>query len=147
MVDPDYKIPNRKDIDGCLLKENATVYKQGNFDEVTKNGPKFGYTSQGDGATAMKRPLLNGCVMNANCFPIVSCIRDCSEHLSAWGSKNCTYIAQVFMELVKHCDSKGTNWDLFYFDGTANVQKAGKILEAQFPRTTCLYGGEHALTL
>ena len=90
MVGPNYKIPNREDIGGYLLKENADVYKRGNFDEVTKDGPKFGYTGQGGGATVIKRPLLNGYVMNGNCYPIVSCIRDCSEHLAAGGSENCT---------------------------------------------------------
>ena len=49
--------------------------------------------------------------------------------------------------MVKLYDPKGTNIDLFCFDGTANIQKAGKLLEAQFPRTTCLFGGEHALAL
>ena len=147
MVGPDYKIPNRKDIGGCLLKENVAVYKRGNYDEVTRDGPKFGYAGQGDGATVIKRPFFNGYVMNGNCFPVVSCIRDCTEHLAAGGSKNCTYIAQVFTEMVNHYDPNGTDWDVFYFDGAGNVQKAGRLLEARFPRTTCLYGGEHALAL
>ena len=85
--------------------------------------------------------------MNGNCFPIVSCVHDCSDHLAEGGSKNCTYIADVFTEMVHLYDPKATDTDVFYFDGAANVQKAGKILEARFPRTTCLYGGEHALAL
>ena len=150
MVDAEYKIPYRNDIGGCLLKESAAVYKQSNFDEVTKDGTKLGYTDQGDGAAVIKRPLLNSYVMNGNYYPIVLCIRDCSEHLVVGGSKNCTYIAQVFTELVKHCDPKSakrTDWDLFYVDDATNVHKAGRILEVRFPCTTCLYSGKHILAL
>ena len=31
--------------------------------------------------------------------------------------------------------------DLFFFDGASNVQKAGQVLMAKFPRTFCLHGG------
>ena len=147
MVGADWRMPSRKDIGGSLLKVNAAAYKKGNFDDVTKDGPKFGYTMEGDGATVIKRPFLNGFVMNGNCYPVVSCIRDCSEHLAQGGSKNCTYIASVFTELVRLYDPKGTDTDIFYFDGAGNVQKAGRLLEAMHPRTTVLYGGEHALAL
>lgn len=147
MVGMDYKLPNRNHIGGYLLQENAAAYKKENYQEVTRDGPKFGYTLEGDGATVIKRPLLNGLIMNGNCYPVVACVRDCSEHLAEGGSKNCTYIADVFSELVKQYDPKGTDTDIFYFDGAANVQKAGRILEARYPRTTTLYGGEHALAL
>ena len=141
MVGPDYKLPNRNDIGGWLLEKNALAYKQGNLEEVTKDAPKFGYTMAGDGAQVIKKPLFNGYVMNGNCFPVVACIRDCSAHLAEGDSKNCVYIADVFTEMVRLYDPKSTDTDVFYFDGAANVQKAGKILEARFPRTMCLYGG------
>ena len=147
LVGPDYKHPNRKDIGGCLLDENASAYKTGNFVAITKEGPKFGYVFEGDGATVITKPLFNGMVMHGNCYPVVAAIRDCSEHLAAGGTKNCTYIADVFTELVREYDPNGTDADIFYFDGAANVQKAGRILEARFPRTTALYGGEHNLAL
>jgi len=31
--------------------------------------------------------------------------------------------------------------DLFFFDGASNVQKAGQVLMAKFPRTFCFHGG------
>ena len=49
--------------------------------------------------------------------------------------------------MVNHYNPKETDWDVFYFDGAGNVQKVGRLLEARFSRTTCLYGGEHALAL
>ena len=60
MIGPDYKIPNQNDIGGWLLQKNALAYKQGNYEEVTKDGPKFGYIMAGDGAQVVKKPLLNG---------------------------------------------------------------------------------------
>lgn len=146
-VGSDYKLPNRRDIAGCLPDKNAGAYKKGNFVAVTKEGPKFGYVLEGDGATVITKPLLNGMVMHGNCYPVVAAIRNYSEHLAAGGTKNCTYIAKVFSVLVRQYDPKGTDMDIFYFDGAVNIQKAGRILEARFPRTTALYGGEHNLTL
>jgi hypothetical protein len=37
--------------------------------------------------------------------------------------------------------------DVFYFDGASNVQKAGEILMAKFPRSFCFHGGEHVVLL
>ena len=37
--------------------------------------------------------------------------------------------------------------DLFFFDGASNVQKAGQVLMAMFPRTFCFHGGEHVVSL
>ena len=127
--------------------KNATIYKQQNYDKVTKDSPKFGYAGQGDRVTMIKRPFFSDYFRNGNCFPVVSCIRECTKHLAAGGSKNCIYIAHGFTEMVNHYDPKGTDWGVFYFDGAGNVQKTGRLLEARFPRTTCLYGGEHALAL
>jgi hypothetical protein len=36
---------------------------------------------------------------------------------------------------------------LFWFDGTSNVQKGGQILEAIYPRSYSLHGGEHVISL
>ena len=37
--------------------------------------------------------------------------------------------------------------DIFFFDGASNVAKAGKVLEAKFPRAYALHGGEHVVSL
>ena len=36
---------------------------------------------------------------------------------------------------------------MFYFDGASNVQKAGDVLMARFPRSFCFHGGEHVVSL
>jgi hypothetical protein len=44
-------------------------------------------------------------------------------------------------------DPLKTCTDVFYFDGASNVQKAGEVLMARFPRTFCLHGGKHVVSL
>jgi len=34
---------------------------------------------------------------------------------------------------------------LFWFDGSGNVQNAGRILEAKFPKAYSFRGGEHVM--
>ena len=36
---------------------------------------------------------------------------------------------------------------IFWFDGAGNVQKADRSLEAKFPRSYSLHGGEHVISL
>jgi hypothetical protein len=37
--------------------------------------------------------------------------------------------------------------ELFFLDGSSNVQKAGQILMAKFTCTFCFHGGEHVISL
>ena len=36
---------------------------------------------------------------------------------------------------------------MFYFDGESNLQKAGDVLMARFPRSFCFHRGEHVVLL
>ncbi len=58
-----------------------------------------------------------------------------------------TYIAEMFQQKVNEFYPKGRHTDVFFFDGEANVQKAGQILCQVFPRAYYFHGGEHALSL
>ena len=49
----------------------------------------------------------------------------------------------VSATMVSIYNPKRRDMDIFYFDGAANVQKAGRV--SRFPCTTTLYEGEHAL--
>ena len=57
------------------------------------------------------------------------------------------YIAELFEVKVMEYDPHFLCTDVFYFDGASNVQKAGQILMAKFPRTFCFHGGEHVVSL
>ena len=37
--------------------------------------------------------------------------------------------------------------DLVFFDGTSNVQNAGRILQARYPRITVGHGAEHVVSM
>jgi hypothetical protein len=63
------------------------------------------------------------------------------------GKKDTLYIADLFDEKVMEYNPLKTCTDVFYFDGASNVQKAGEVLMARFPRSFCFHGGEHVVSL
>ena len=63
------------------------------------------------------------------------------------GKKDVLYIADLFEETVLEYDPQRIYTDVFYFDGASNVQKAGDVLMARFPRSFCFHEGEHVVSL
>jgi hypothetical protein len=50
-------------------------------------------------------------------------------------------------DIIVPYDTDKTKSIIFWFDGASNVQKAGRILQAKFPRSYTLHGGEHVVSL
>ena len=48
---------------------------------------------------------------------------------------------------MEQLGSKKTLIDTVFFDGSSNVQKAGELLEVDFPMVTVLHGAEHVVSL
>ena len=67
-----------------------------------------------NGAAVVKKSLLNGYIMNGDCYPAVTCTRDCSDQLAAGGSKNCRYIADIFTKLVKLYDPRNGHGSILF---------------------------------
>ena len=67
--------------------------------------------------------------------------------MEAGGKKDATFIAELFDLKVLEYDPQLLCADVFYFDGASNVQKAGEILMAKFPRSFCFHGGEHVVSV
>ena len=67
--------------------------------------------------------------------------------MSEGGKKDASYVAEIFMRRIKDIDTTGHSTDVFFFDGASNVQKAGQILKAYYPRAYSLHGGEHVISL
>ena len=107
----------------------------------------FGFWWLGDGATIKRMPLLNILVLCGNAPPTVVSIIDCTTHMSDGGKKDATYIMEQFQRKVDQIDTEAKLTDCFFFDGASNVQTAGAILCARYPRAMCFHGGEHVLSL
>ena len=146
-VGDDFVVPNRKKIGGELLDINYENTYNLNKAELIREARVFGFAWMGDGATIHKMPLMNILALNGTTPPMTVSIHDCTKHMEAGGKKDATFIAELFEVKVLEYDPQLLCTDVFYFDGASNVQKAGEILMAKFPRSFCFHGGEHVVSL
>lgn len=70
-----------------------------------------------------------------------------TDHLVEGGKKNATFIAGLFDPWVVKLDPLSTRVDCVFFDGASNVQKAGRILEAKYPRIHVHNCAAHSVSL
>lgn len=147
LIDKDFVIPNSNKMGGELLDINFKNISSINKTNLLKEASVFGITLMGDGATIHRMPLLNILAMSGSTPPLTIGIVDCTEHMAAGGKKDASYIADIFEDKVEEYDPNHTLTDLFYFDGASNVQKAGQVLMAKYPRSFCYHGGEHVVSL
>jgi hypothetical protein len=147
MVGGGYKPPSRNDIGGKLLDINFDNVIENNKQMLEREADIFGICWLSDGATISRMPLINVLGMCADTPPVCVAIEDCSGHVSKGGKKDATYIARLMEKIILPYDPDRSRTTLFWFDGAGNVQKAGKILEALFPRSYSLHGGEHVVSL
>ena len=138
---------NAHKIGGALLDLNFKVTYERNKEELLKEAGTFGLAFMGDGATIHRMPLMNILAMSGTTSPVTVGIMDCTTHMAEGGKKDAAYISGIFDEKVMEYDPKMSLTDLFFFDGASNVQKAGQVLMAKFPRTFCFHGGEHVVSL
>ena len=147
LVGNDFVIPNRKKIGGELLDLNYETTYKSNKEKLLKEARVFGLAFLGDGATIKRMPLMNVLAMTATVSPMTVAIQDCSSHMEVGGKKDAVYVASLFEEKVGEFDPYNQLTDVFFFDGASNVQKAGDLLMAKFPRSFSFHGGEHVVSL
>ena len=128
-----YNTPDPHMVGGKLLDNSYENWKSHNKYNLHKEAETFGLAACGDGATVKRLPLLNALVIGVNCPPAVESVQDCTGHLRARGKKDAEYIAKQFIPIIKEHDPTGKLFDVLFFDGASNVQKAGKMLEITFP--------------
>jgi len=143
-----YQPPGRNQVSTNLLDMNYDAYMEKNMCLLEKEADIYGVAFFGDGATIQKMPFLNilcsGVHIPAACLEIV----DCTKHLEAGSKKDAKYIANLFLPFIDKFEQKIPNTvDLALFDGAANVQKAGEVLAALYPRISVLHGAEHVMSL
>ncbi len=134
-------------LSGDLLDINFQAIYNRNKRLTTENANVFGLSWIGDGATIKRMPLLNMLAMCGSKPPAVIVILDCTGHMVDSGKKDSEFIMSFFKAKIDEFDPGKTLTDTFFFDGATNIQKAGQILCAHFPRAMCFHGGEHVLSL
>ena len=142
-----FVLPNGHIVGGELLRLNFKRTESENVTKLNAEAEVFGYTFFGDSVTVKRMPLFNALALSAKMSPVVLEIHDCTEHMAAGGKKDAPYIAEIFLNHLTSLDKNKTFTDLIFFDGASNVQKAGKIIEAKFPRVNYLHGAEHCVAL
>jgi len=143
-----YIPPGRNKVAGELLDLNYNLYIKNTCELLVKEADVYGITFFGDAATVKKSPLIN--ILASSVHLPVGCLSivDCSEHLQSDGRKDATYICNLFLpHITKMEQNAPKSTDLVIFDGASNVQKAGLLLEAQFPHLSVIHGAEHVISL
>ena len=146
-VGSNFITPSRHHIGTDLLKLNYDMYVARTKQELLNQTDTYGLTLYGDGVTVKKMPLINILCAGVNNPAAVLEIVNCSSHLQTGKKKDASYIAKLFGPHLLELDRDKTCIDLIYFDGASNVQKAGAIIGAHYPRITCLHGAEHVVSL
>ena len=144
-VGRDFKFPNRQQLADEFLPAHAEARLVAFYERLGFEAEIFGTALFGDGATIKRVPLINILASGGNCPSGLLEIVDCSKHMASGGKKSADYISGL---MKPHVEKIGNNLvDLFIFDGAANVQKAGRLMAIDYPRTTCIHGGEHLVSL
>ena len=128
LVTSTYKAPNRNRMSSDLLDQRYRQRIASYNSQLIEDGDCFGISMYGDGATVMKMPLINIMASGVHQRAAVLDIIDTSKHLSKGGLKDARYIAELFKPHIESLDPQHCLVDTVFFDGAANVQKAGRIL-------------------
>jgi hypothetical protein len=70
-----------------------------------------------------------------------------TDHLVDGGKKDATFISSLFDPWIQKLDPDSTRIDCVFFDGASNVQKAGQLLAAKYPRIHVQHCAAHSVSL
>ena len=142
-----YMLPNWYEMSGDLLEANYVAYQSDQMTKLLMNVDVFGIGIFGDGATIVKVPMMNILACLAGNPSCALDVVDCSDHVAKGNKKDAFFICQQMLPHMQKIDPEKTLFDLIAFDGAANVQKAGALMEQHFPRCTVIVGVEHTVSL
>ena len=100
-VPVDYILPDCHAISGPLLKALYTINLTESIAMLLADSNMFGITLFGDGATIKTIPMINALAAGVNNPLALLDVFDCSEHCSKAGKKDASYIAKLFLSLIK----------------------------------------------
>jgi hypothetical protein len=113
-----------------------------NKEQLQKDINVFGLSYYGDGATVMKMLLIN--ILASGAYLQIALLEtvDATSHMEKGGKKDAFYIASLFRPHIDEYEKEFQNSvACCSFDGAANVQKAGCILQVHYPSDKLLYFG------
>lgn len=140
--------PSRQSVATDLLDLNYDAYVKTHYEKLYKDIDTFGISFYGDGATIKKLPLINVLASGSHIPACVIEIVDCSTHIQNGGKKDASFISSLFRPHIDKMEQENPNCiDVVYFDGASNVQKAGLVLQAKYPRIVVMHGAEHVISL
>jgi hypothetical protein len=142
-----YNCPDRHLIAGAYMDLLYEQRQKSNETKLKMDATIFGHGIYCDGATIKKKPVYNVMASNPHMPHAVLEIMDCSEHKAEGGHVDAKFVADLVGKHIDSLDPKKESVDIVLFDGAANVQKAGRILEARYSRVTCVHGAEHVISL
>jgi hypothetical protein len=147
-VGQNYQVPPHHHIATDLLEINYETYMKKNKEQLLNDINVFGLSFYGDGATVKKMPLINVLESGAYLQTALLEIVDAISHMEKGGKKDASYISSLFRPHIDEYEKEHPNSvDYCSFDGAANVKKAGRILQAHYPRIVLTHGAEHVLSL
>jgi hypothetical protein len=142
-----YSIPHRNEISTKYMDILYDQRVQSNDRLLLLEATIYGLGLYCDGATIKRCPLYNFLACGVHMPHAVLEIKDCTEQMAMGGKKDARFISEIMSKHIDRLDPNQVAVDLVLFDGAANVQKAGRILEAKYPRITCIHGAEHVVAL
>jgi hypothetical protein len=168
-----YRPPTRKALSNELLDVSYDSRLAKYMNDLDIDAEVYGLSLFGDGATVHGMPLMNILASGVGEPSAVLAIVDCkfffgvcfyidflltglfllfilyigTDHLVDGGKKNAQFIAGLFDPWVPRLDPISTRIDSVFFDGASNVQKAGQLLAAKYPRIHVQVCAAHCVSL
>ena len=144
-----YEPPKRNIVGGDLLDLTYENQMNRDFTELLKESSVYGIGFSGDCATLKKSPLVNGLAHGHHVPAMVCFVNDCTEQLldEEGGKKDGPFLARQFLPTIEKLDPEKNKTDIVFFDGGSNMQLAGRIIGAIYPRVTVVHAAEHLLAL
>ena len=143
-----YEPPTVHEMGGGLLEANYFAYQLESVNKLLTKVELFGLGIFGDGATIVKTPMMNKLACSTGNPHCVLQVVDCSSHCAKGEKKDAFYVCQQMLPKMREIDPERKHYfDLIAFDGAANVQKAGTLINQYFPRCSVIVGLEHTVSL
>ena len=134
-----YNPPTRKIVAGSLLDANYQTVVNKMSSQLQTDSTKYGLMIYGDGATIIKRPLINILCSGINNHAALLDVADCSGHVAEGNKKDAAYIAKLFLPHMEKLDAEKTRFELLCMFECVRIIVRYLTLHIYFCHTTMSY--------